>query len=1204
MSQMARSTIRSPWALAGAAFFAAGIVASWLATPTGIASAAAPSSVHAQQAPRPDAVDERRAVEAVYWSHRVWPTSNPGAKPSLNDVLPRSAISARVDDGYRKHGAVERYWNRSITGEMVQAEMDRMAAGTKSPDILRELFAALGNDPERVAEHLALPLLADRLLRDAYAGDRRFHEAARRSAEEGAAQIQSRDDMPRIAQATGGRYSEPTLVAEGVVGSRRGGEALDSESWDQAREEIARSLGVSAGTRAALLPLNRPGRLEEDAYGFHTTLVLKAEEGKLSLATITWPKRSFDDWWAEAALTTAPIRGLPRSTYTLPAIAAGACALRSWTDIHRSYPYPRSSAAAAWTGTELLVWGGDSQLGLLGTGARYNPATDTWTDIHNDSNTPTSRATQGTWTGTEMIVYGCPKAGATLSSPCFPDGSRYNPTTDSWTRMRIDPNGTASLDAPLVWTGTELIVWGSADGTQAPGVGSRYRPSTDSWTKMPAGPPGRIGHTAVWTGTEMIVWGGAWFDGNDVPHNLSDGARFNPSTGQWVGITRNDATTAEARGYSAAAWTGSEMMVWGGWQAAVEIHYNPYYVIKHRNYLNSGALYNPATDLWRPIALTGSPGGGICCDVFWTGSKVLLASGTIPSQYDPATDQWFVSHSGATAPAVGGWPAAVWTGTELILWSGLIRPGIYNDSWANAGGRYNPVTDSWIPIASDTTVPRARNHAATVWTGTEMIVWGGQVGPYGPEFLGTGGRYDPATDSWTGTSIDPATPSPRAGATAVWTGTEMVVWGGSAGLSEFPSTGGRYSPALDHWTPTSIMAGTATGRSLHTAVWTGTEMIVWGGEGPCCSGPVATGGRYRPSDDTWTPTRSDATAPSSRESHSAVWTGQEMIVWGGIASTATFNTGGRYDPATDAWTPTRVDATTPQARREHTAVWTGSRMVIWGGDTTYIVGGADQTGSLYDPGTDSWTPTAIDPGTPSPRYSHAAVWTGQEMIVWGGYFDGAQNRTPLNSGGEYDPALNAWLATPTTTGTPDARGSFSAVQTGDALLVWGGDGYLWFDTGGAYCTCQSPNVTFYPDADHDGHGVPGTPGQGCFAPYGFATTVDDCNDADPGAWSVPGETRNLRFMNATTIQWSAPAEPGGGVPVYDLLRSTVRSDFVNHAVCIDLGEFQGPPATDSASPPVGTAFYYLSRARNFCPTGQSPLGFASDGTPTAGITCP
>ena len=50
-----------------------------------------------------------------------------------------------------------------ITVSELQAEMDRMAAHTKRPDVLHELRAALDNDPFVIAECLARPSLDERL---------------------------------------------------------------------------------------------------------------------------------------------------------------------------------------------------------------------------------------------------------------------------------------------------------------------------------------------------------------------------------------------------------------------------------------------------------------------------------------------------------------------------------------------------------------------------------------------------------------------------------------------------------------------------------------------------------------------------------------------------------------------------------------------------------------------------------------------------------------------------------------------------------------------------------------------------------------------------------------------------------------------------------------------------------------------------------
>src|SRR5262249_2399214 len=105
------------------------------------------------------------------------------------------------------------------------------------------------------------------------------------------------------------------------------------------------------------------------------------------------------------------------------------------------------------------------------------------------------------------------------------------------------------------------------------------------------------------------------------------------------------------------------------------------------------------------------------------------------------------------------------------------------------------------------------------------------------------------------------------------------------------NTGGRYDPSTDNWTTTSLTHAPA-GRYNHTAVWTGSEMIVWGGFTGLNA--VKTGGRYNPGTDAW-PGTTTARAPSVRSAHAAVWTSSQMIVWGGILYTnSSTSTGGRY----------------------------------------------------------------------------------------------------------------------------------------------------------------------------------------------------------------------------------------------------------------------------------------------------------------------
>ena len=258
----------------------------------------------------------------------------------------------------------------------------------------------------------------------------------------------------------------------------------------------------------------------------------------------------------------------------------------------------------------------------------------------------------------------------------------------------------------------------------------------------------------------------------------------------------------------------------------------------------------------------------------------------------------------------------------------------------NTGGRYNPSTDTWT-ATNTINAPAQREEHSAVWTGSEMIVWGGYSFDGTQHWLNTGARYDPTTDSWTATSITNA-PTGRRRHTAVWTGKEMVVWGGYDGNSDVNS-GGRYDPSTDSWTATSTTSAPSA-RDFHTAVWTSREMIVWAGCPNCNYGirgrhsaepadaptptpseppPTATptptptvppvpgtGGRYDPATDTWTATTT-TDAPVERDGQTAVWTGSEMIVWGGEAPGSFFDSGGRYCAQSGAPSPTATPSFTP-----------------------------------------------------------------------------------------------------------------------------------------------------------------------------------------------------------------------------------------------------------------------------------------------------
>ena len=350
-----------------------------------------------------------------------------------------------------------------------------------------------------------------------------------------------------------------------------------------------------------------------------------------------------------------------------------------------------------------------------------------------------------------------------------------------------------------------------------------------------------------------------------------------------------------------------------------------------------------------------------------------------------------------------------------------------------------------------------------------MIVWGG--GHSTPTIpIDTGGRYDPLTDSWTPTSTIGA-PSPRRSHTAIWTGSEMIVWAGFDS-SEVLDTGGRYDPASDTWTAIATAGAPAAGAD-DQSIWTGTEMIVWGPSGA---------GRYDPASDTWSPV-SAQDAPAGLQGQIVVWNWNEMIVTGGLEVFEQENccddppcsvtirqtrlTGARYDPSTDTWMPG------PRLNVESAVgVWTGAEMLFWGGNQkeTLIEGNCipiymvfpQNGGGRYDPLQDLFgDPLSLD-GAPS-FLGHEGVWTGEQLIIW---------RGPTGGG----------RLTPGAFRSPD--------DDADGFTVCGGD-------------CDDTDADIRPNApetcdgiDTDCDGTPETDSDS----DGFRVCEGDCDDANGGVF--------------------------------------------------------------------------------------------------------
>jgi len=295
----------------------------------------------------------------------------------------------------------------------------------------------------------------------------------------------------------------------------------------------------------------------------------------------------------------------------------------------------------------------------------------------------------------------------------------------------------------------------------------------------------------------------------------------------------------------------------------------------------AAAAFDPATNRWRrlPPPPPGGPGRyeGELESV-WTGSEMIVLGASFHTAYSPAANRWRTL-ADVTAAHLGGF-ALVWTGTAVLTWGGGCCAGA-----EATGAAYTPATDSWAALPRSPLVGRLTTGA---WTGTELVIAGGTSGER--TVLDSGGH---SVDIGAAALADAAAynprtrswrliaplPAARTGATLTWDGRELLlVGGGDAHRSTLPDAPLSYDPAANRWQALPPDGG---GRVGHAAAWTGRRLLVWGG-GQLRGGgfvPAARGAAYDPATRSWSPL--PLSPLRGRQSPTVVWTGRALLVWGG-----------------------------------------------------------------------------------------------------------------------------------------------------------------------------------------------------------------------------------------------------------------------------------------------------------------------------------
>jgi hypothetical protein len=333
---------------------------------------------------------------------------------------------------------------------------------------------------------------------------------------------------------------------------------------------------------------------------------------------------------------------------------------------------------------------------------------------------------------------------------------------------------------------------------------------------------------------------------------------------------------------------------------------------------------------------------------------------------------WSAAPAPPLSPRSG--QASVWTGTELLIWGGTE----YRGPDADDGAAYDPVTRTWTPMPASPLSPRDWGAPWTsvlaAWTGTRALFWGGEN--RNGSLLTSGASYDPASRTWAMLPAAPLPPDPRGPRAIVWTGTHMVV------IQQ--GTSAAFDPATNSWTTVPGLP-----LAMDSAEWTGSEVIAWVASGARSLSAYA----WVPGSGAWTslPGQPGDGGPFG----TAASIGGRLLFLGGVTGCGApfcpepnFGDGDWLDPSSGKW----ISLPEKFSGGFGPAVWTGSAMVVFATKAGASpsprygtrIGPPIPAGAVaaFDPSTGAWTDLARCPVPAWPGLTNASLaWTGRQLIV-------------------------------------------------------------------------------------------------------------------------------------------------------------------------------------------------------------------------------
>lgn len=236
---------------------------------------------------------DRAAIERVYHTNRT------GNRQAFEETVRPEDLLRLVQLDQFKESVLKQTCGLEIQSSQIQAEVARINRETRAPQILAELKAALGNDPDRFGRAVIKPLLVDRALREWFENNPQLHleqrsklEALRatllerRHGQEGvSAQLRAMREAVTTSPTETTWRLPATTTSDDQPGKQPG-----TRSFTELHMELRTVLETQ---------LRGPGdvsALIETPSDFLLFLARERTDSTLTTASVSVQKRTFDDW--------------------------------------------------------------------------------------------------------------------------------------------------------------------------------------------------------------------------------------------------------------------------------------------------------------------------------------------------------------------------------------------------------------------------------------------------------------------------------------------------------------------------------------------------------------------------------------------------------------------------------------------------------------------------------------------------------------------------------------------------------------------------------------------------------------------------------------------------------------------------------------------------------------------------------------------